>query len=84
MLETKIPYHSMNTWSSFPKHRLNGFTHGVMGVSVPLVERRLLGRADIINRGQRRVTVTPKIHKETEHNKDSEGHEEPPKDEGAI
>ena len=80
VLETKIPYHAMNTWSSFPKNRLNGFTHGVMGVSVPLVERRLLGRADIINRGQRRVTVTPKVHKETEN--DKEGHNEPPKDEG--
>ena len=28
VLETMVPYHSMNTWSSFPKHRFNGFTHG--------------------------------------------------------
>lgn len=75
----------MNAWSSFPKHRMNGFTHGQMGISVPLVERRLLSRADVINRGQRRVTVKPKTpHTEedananattsTEHNDVHEAH----------
>jgi hypothetical protein len=66
VLESKVPYHAMNAWSSFPKHRTNGFTHGQMGVSVPLVERRLLSRADVINRGQRRVTVKPKKHHDEE------------------
>ena len=75
VLETKIPYHAMNSWPSFPKGRLNGFTHGLMGVSVPLVERRLLARADIINRGQRRVTVTPKHHDhDHDHDKNDTSH----------
>jgi hypothetical protein len=57
LLETKIPYHPLNTWPSFPKRRLNGFTHGVMGVSFPLEEKRLLARADVINRGKRHIEV---------------------------
>jgi hypothetical protein len=31
LLETKIPYHPLNAWSSFPKNRMNGFTHGQQG-----------------------------------------------------
>ena len=58
LLETRIPYHPMNSWSSFPKNRLNGFTHGVMGVSFPLEEKRLLARADIITRGKRHIDVS--------------------------
>ena len=50
LLETTIPYHPLNTWTSFPKHRLNSFTHGVMGISVPLEERKLLARADILRK----------------------------------
>ena len=43
VLETTIPYHPMNSWSSFPKYRMNGFTHGIMDISVPLEERKTLG-----------------------------------------
>jgi hypothetical protein len=49
-LETEIPYHPLNVWSSFPKHRGNGFTHGVSGISVPAHEKRLLRYADTFRR----------------------------------
>ena len=42
VLETLVPYHPMNAWSSFPKDRGNGFTHGATGVSVPLFQKRQL------------------------------------------
>ena len=47
LLETSVPAHSLNTWTSFPKHRLNGFTHGQMGISIPELEKRALRYADI-------------------------------------
>jgi hypothetical protein len=53
---TGVPYHPMNAWPSFPKHRLNGFTHGVAGISVPEVARGALRHADI--RGTRNLTVS--------------------------
>lgn len=31
VLETQIPAHPLNTWTSFPKDRGNGFTHGQTG-----------------------------------------------------
>lgn len=47
LLETSVPAHTLNTWTSFPKHRLNGFTHGQIGISIPEVEKRALRYADI-------------------------------------
>jgi hypothetical protein len=47
LLETKIPYHPLNAWASFPKGRLNGFTHGQQGISIPEMEKRALTFADI-------------------------------------
>lgn len=32
LLETNVPSHPLNSWLSFPKHRLNGFTHGQIGI----------------------------------------------------
>lgn len=49
-LETEIPYHPLNVWSSFPKHRGNGFTHGVSGISIPAHEKKLLRYADTFHR----------------------------------
>jgi hypothetical protein len=56
LLETNVPYHSLNTWSSFPKHRLNGFTHGQLGISVPELEKRSLQFADV--KGGQSLPVT--------------------------
>ena len=28
LFETAVPFHPINAWNSFPKNRLNGFTHG--------------------------------------------------------
>ena len=28
LFETAVPFHPVNAWNSFPKNRLNGFTHG--------------------------------------------------------
>lgn len=49
-LETEIPYHPLNVWSAFPKHRGNGFTHGVSGVSIPAHEKKLLRYSDTFHR----------------------------------
>ncbi len=35
LFDTSVPYHPLNSWSSYPKHRLNGFTHGNVGISIP-------------------------------------------------
>ena len=35
LFETTIPYHPLNAWASFPKGRMNGFTHGQQGISIP-------------------------------------------------
>ena len=51
VLETEIPYHPMNSWSSFPKHRVNGFTHGGSGVSVPLFQKRLFEQVSQVKSG---------------------------------
>jgi len=56
VLDTNVPYHALNAWPSFPKHRLNGFTHGHMGISVPEIERRALRHADI--KGNQNLSVT--------------------------
>ena len=41
LFETSVPYHALNTWNSFPsKYSQNKFTHGVIGVSVPLSEKK--------------------------------------------
>ena len=39
LLKSSVPAHALNSWSSFPNGRLNGFSHGIMGVSVPLEQR---------------------------------------------
>lgn len=39
LFETSIPYHPLNAWASYPKYRSNGFTHGVVGISVPAAEK---------------------------------------------
>ena len=56
LLETKIPYHPLNAWPSFPKGRMNGFTHGQTGISIPEVEKRALKFAEI--RGGSFIPVT--------------------------
>ncbi len=53
---TSTPYHPLNSWPSFPKHRLNGFTHGQLGISVPETVRGTLKHADI--RGASNLTIT--------------------------
>ena len=40
LFETSIPHHPINSWSSYPKHQLNGFTHGVTGISIPATEKK--------------------------------------------
>lgn len=60
MFETNVPHHSMNSWSSFPKGRLNGFTHGQIGISVSEEERARLKQLDI--RGGAALTVAFTIH----------------------
>ena len=56
LLETKIPYHPLNAWPSFPKGRTNGFTHGQIGISIPEVEKRSLKFAEI--RGGRFLPIS--------------------------
>merc|ERR1719231_2111076 len=51
VLETLIPYHPMNAWSSFPKDRGNGFTHGATGISVPLFQKRLFEQVSQVKSG---------------------------------
>ena len=47
VLETQIPYHPLNAWTSFPKDRGNGFTHGQVGVSIPALEKKRLRYSDV-------------------------------------
>lgn len=47
VLETQVPYHPLNAWTSFPKHRGNGFTHGQIGLSIPQLEKRRLRYSDV-------------------------------------
>jgi hypothetical protein len=47
MFETSVPYHKLNTWGSFPNGRLNGFTHGQMGISVSDFERDRLKQLEL-------------------------------------
>jgi len=56
LIGTDVPHHPMNSWPSFPKHRFNGFTHGVLGVSIPDSERRALKHSDML--GSANLTVT--------------------------
>jgi hypothetical protein len=56
LLETDIPYHALNAWPSFPKHRMNGYTHGVVGISVPALEKKRLSNTDV--RGGTSVKVS--------------------------
>jgi len=55
VLETSIAYHPLNAWSSFPNNRMNGFTHGQIGISVPEIEKRNLKYAEI--KGGDNITV---------------------------
>jgi hypothetical protein len=56
VMETSIAYHPLNSWSSFPNYRMNGFTHGQVGVSVPEIEKRNLKYAEI--KGGQNISVT--------------------------
>ena len=47
LYESSIPFHPINAWTSFPNHRLNGFTHAEMGVSIPMEEKEKLRQHDI-------------------------------------
>lgn len=47
LYESSIPFHPINAWTSFPNHRLNGFTHAEMGVSIPVEEKEKLRQHDI-------------------------------------
>ena len=47
LFETSVPYHPLNAWPSFPRGRYNVFSHGQQGISVPLIEKRKLMKADI-------------------------------------
>lgn len=49
VLETAIPYHPLNAWPSFPKGRYNGFTHGMLGISIPALEKRRLAGAEKVH-----------------------------------
>lgn len=51
LMESSIPHHPLNSWTSFPKHRLNVFTHGQIGVSVPQLMRQKLLVADVHTQG---------------------------------
>ena len=53
VLETLVPYHPMNAWSSFPKDRGNGFTHGATGVSVPLFQKRQFEQVSQVKSGNK-------------------------------
>ena len=43
----QVPYHPLNAWPSFPKHRGNVFTHGQAGLSIPMREKKLLQYMDV-------------------------------------
>lgn len=47
VFESSVPSHSMNTWSSFPKHGLNGFSHEITGIYITDMEKRRLKSLDI-------------------------------------
>lgn len=40
--ESSVPFHPINAWDSFPKNRLNGFSQGDAGISIPQWEREKL------------------------------------------
>jgi hypothetical protein len=56
LIGTDVPHHPMNAWPSLPKHRFNGFTHGVLGISIPDSDRRALKHSDML--GSANLTVT--------------------------
>ena len=57
VLETEIPYHPLNAWSSFPKYRTNGFTHGISGISIPSQIKKQLLYSDTFHRDRGGSTV---------------------------
>jgi len=42
VFSTTVPVHPLNTWTTIPRNRLNGFTMGGVGISVPELERNTL------------------------------------------
>ncbi len=71
VFSTNIPYHPLNSWNSFPKNRGgNGFTHGVMGVSIPQLEKKLLEYSDV--RGSRNLKIVFDIWDTRKHLKTDE------------
>lgn len=47
LFETAVPSSVLNSWSSFPKHRLNGFTHADKGIIISSAEKTRLKQLDI-------------------------------------
>lgn len=43
LFETAVPFHPVNAWTSFPKNRLNGFTHGDKLVPLHLASTYFIG-----------------------------------------
>ena len=56
LVGTTVSYHPLNTWDTFPKHRSNGFTHGMMGISIPDSERRSLAHNDVLGTAELPIT----------------------------
>merc|ERR1711871_1182924 len=72
VLETLVPYHPMNSWSSFPKDRGNGFTLGATGVSVPLSQRQVFQQVSQVKSGNTlsmTIDIWDKNHKNPENQK---------------
>lgn len=59
LFESTVPHHPINSWPSFPKHRLNSVTHGQIGVSVPYEEKQKLALLDI--KGSKHVNIVFEI-----------------------
>jgi hypothetical protein len=68
VMETTVPYHPLNAWASFPKHRLNGFTHGAIGISIPFAEGNSLKNANM--KGEKSILLTFDIWDNRVHVKD--------------
>jgi len=56
LFETAVPFHPVNAWNSFPKNRLNGFTHGDRGIFLHTTEREKLKHMEI--KGSQNLTIS--------------------------
>lgn len=50
LFETAVPANVLNSWNSFPKNRLNGFTHADKGIVISGAEKNRLKLLDIHGR----------------------------------